>query len=75
MPDNSYIYNAMKSIDFDMNNKAHRFYQTMMKLCPDANVFQYNHMCETAGIKPWTKERKQTKRYAKKDKNNMSIAS
>ncbi len=63
-------------VDFDMNNKAHRFYQTMMKLCPDANVFQYNQMCEAAGIKPWTKERKQTKRYAKSDKNsNISIAS
>ena len=62
-------------VEFSSKNKNHRFYQTMMKLCPDANVFQYNQMCEAAGIKPWTKERKQTKRYAKKEKNDISIAS
>lgn len=52
-------------VKFDSKNKSHRFYQTILKLCPDANVFQYNQMCEAAGINPWTKERKQTKRYNK----------
>lgn len=47
-------------VDFDMNNKAHRFYMTILNLCPKFNVFQYNQLCEDNGIKPWTKERQQT---------------
>ncbi|WP_303837415.1 helix-turn-helix transcriptional regulator [Ruminococcus flavefaciens] len=59
-------------VDFDMNNKAHRFYMTILKLCPDFNVFQYNQLCEDNGIKPWTKERQQTKRYAKKGQKDTA---
>ncbi len=59
-------------VKFSSKNKNHRFYQTMMKLCPDANVFQYNQMCEAADIRPWTKERQQSKRNTKK---NDSITS
>lgn len=53
-------------VKFSAKSKAHRFYQTMLKLCPDANVFQYNQMCEAAGIRPWTKERQQSKRNTPK---------
>lgn len=64
------------NVDFDMTLKTHRFYKTILDLCPEANVFQYNQMCEAADIKPWTKERQQTKRYAKKGKNStVNIAS
>ena len=61
-------------VKFDPSIKAHRFYQTILKLCPDANVFQYNQMCEAAGIKPWTKERQQPKKYAKKGTTQGAIA-
>ena len=61
-------------VKFSARSKAHRFYQTMMKLCPDANVFQYNQMCETAGIRPWTKERQQPKRNTQKADNSTSSA-
>jgi len=57
-------------VKFSAKSKAHRFYQTMIKLCPDANVFQYNKMCEAAGVKPWTTERRQPKRYAEKHNVN-----
>lgn len=60
------------NVDFDMNNKAHRFYQTILDLCPDYNVFQYNQLCEAAGVNSWTKERKQSKRYAEKGKNGVA---
>lgn len=63
-------------VKFNPKLKAHRFYQTILKLCPDANVFQYNQMCEMANIKPWTKERQQTKRYNKGcAASNTSVAS
>ncbi len=66
-------------VKFSAKSKAHRFYQTILKLCPDANVFQYNQMCEAADVKPWTKERQQSKRYSKKKYNtagsDVSVAS
>ena len=59
-------------VKFSAKSKAHRFYQTMLKLCPDANVFQYNQMCEAAGVRPWTKERQQQKRNTQKKYSNTT---
>lgn len=59
-------------VKFSVKSKAHRFYQTMLKLCPDANVFQYNQMCEVAGVRPWTKERQQPKRNTQKKYSNTT---
>ena len=53
-------------VEFDMGNPAHRLYVTIFELMPKANVYQINDLLKAEGFTPWTRDREDKKRYAKK---------
>ena len=53
-------------VDYDMSNPAHRLYVTIFELMEKPNVFQINELLKAEGFTPWTRDREEKKRYAKK---------
>lgn len=54
------------NVEYDMSNPAHRLYVTIFELIEKPNVFQIDELLKAEGFTPWTREREEKKRYAKK---------
>ena len=54
------------NVEYDMSNPAHWLYVTIFELIEKPNVFQIDELLKAEGFTPWTREREEKKRYAKK---------